>query len=233
MKKPNYISIEKEFPEERLSLPNVIGNKSIPSPFTKFGKSLDGILRNGGFKMDRVVFDYSGIDGELTRHYIHKSSGINVLYEHDVLLSPYKNFLLEILETMPEDSIDISNKDQVKFDPILFYDLYTKEKLSSEKIDISNKKSWLAIGNYKGTEFEREQLVYGEYKDLHQPIKKMFNIIGRIDFEDKHYFFPSKKTKDENSVKGENRIEEMYISQEAVLDYISNFVSNLSRQEGN
>ncbi len=226
MKKENYISIEKEFDEDRLSLPN-IGERSIPSPFTKFGKSLDGILRNGGFRLEKVYYEFDGESGDLSRYYKHDKSNLKIQYYNEVILM--KNF--EFDPEIPEKYIDITDEDNIKFDPNLFYDLYSRDNSNREDVKIETDKSGLWISNSKGIILENQELMDNKGESFYLERNKMFYLDGEIDYEDKHYFFLNNKAISDDFVEGKNKIKEMYLSKDAVLNYISNVVTNLSKVE--
>lgn len=225
------ISLESEFNEDRLTLP-VLGGESIPFPFSKFGKSIDGILKKGGLILEGNAFIHDSELAELKRTYLHKNSGMKISYYHGIRIEDISSG--ELLPEVVKDRIELDSESAgwltpVRFDPDLFYDLYSRDDFSSEYIAFDINRSYLSLSNGRGTILEYEKLKDSVGNTFNLARNKMFLVSGDIDLQDRKFYFPTNSSSTENFENGMHKIEDMYVSKNSVFKYLENVVSSLQK----
>ncbi len=198
--------MEKRFPEERILIPN-IGNIKIPWPYTNFGKSLDGILKNGRFNLQKAEFLFDSEYGMLKRIYKKDNDKLKISYSRDIRL--YNSNIEEL--AIKEDAINRQG-DEIKMEPEVFYDLYSNENIGGDYIyfNMGNSNTEVHLNRFKG---------------------KLFLLGGQVEYNDRNSFLIPNLNKSKEAPENETLIiEELYLNRDEVLKYVSDVVDNLSKR---
>jgi len=201
------IQLDKYFHGNKFQTP-YIGNAKIPSPFTNFGKSLDGLLKNGGFHIDEEKFKFDMGWGFMQREYVKKNSSFKISYEHNV---PFQVEVLPI--PLSQDEIDWKDDLNFEISPGKFYQLFTNDKINVEKI-------WINTKNDTEIHFCEDENKSG-----------LFSVEGMIDSKDLPYILPQRSLEENKNLSKRVVFDETYITKEEVLGYMSDFVSNLLKNK--
>jgi hypothetical protein len=198
------VSLEMYFKGERFQSP-YIGKQSIPWPFTRFGKSIDAILREKEFDVNDVEFSFEEQYGDLCRFYSNQKNRIKVEYAHSVKFSEdkFQNYKGPSFE---EGEVDLKRIKNLEVRPEKFFELYCNEKIGSDLISINCGES--NLGFYR----------IGE---------NLFSIDGRAYSQDLHKLFPQASMMNRDGFYGEIVIDPTYLSEQETLNYFVDVISNL------
>lgn len=236
MGKMKYAKLVKYAPNEVLETVDIpyirdSADLPIPWPFTKFGKSLDGLLKEKGFNVIKKGFDsntvcakgkwFEGnrwfVGGELNRVYENLKECVKIDYSHIVnfkrkLEEPitYLGELRKMLLGLTSDEEEIHWVDKRNF--IIstkgFYKLFTNDESGSVKFELKTKESIIKVDS-------EDEVSYG--------------IHGRVSKNELTKFM-LKKDSDERIDSGLRYcVDEYPINEENAKKYIFDVLTNLAK----